>query len=123
MTYCNFNAEPDSHRWRHTCTDCGFSKTVAGRTYHYRCDMANPWPIGDLLRRALGWIGLTEARYLAMRGRVRVVGGMNCYLLPVEEVACDCQQRQGRLNVIGRWLYFRLTTTGRKRRKAYVGVD
>lgn len=57
--------------------------------------------LGDRISRWLGRVGLTNTRYLAARGRWRVVGGMNCVLveLPEDEPAyCGCADRQAWLN-------------------------
>lgn len=105
---CNLTSSKDdaSGKWRQQCADCKFTKLTIGERYRYSCAIANPLPLGDWLAAGLNWIGFTEQRYAAIRGRKRVTGGMNCQWSNADEMDCGCPGRRGAMNRAGRWVYF-----------------
>src|SRR5262249_30750844 len=83
-------------RWR--CPRCGDETSKARERAPNR--ICRRPPLGDRLALWLARWGLTKQRYAALRGRWRVVGGMNCVLVELArgERACLCAARQAWLN-------------------------
>lgn len=91
-------------------SQCGLRRLSRSPDGHYGrpCDFSGPncngW--GVRVKRWLARVGITHERYVAARGRHRVIGGMHCVLVPLppdEPSMCGCASREEYLNKLDLW--------------------
>lgn len=95
---CNFDTVKIAEgHYRHACTRCGHKDKTTTERFSHTCKVQGwGWHLAEFLKR----LGITEQRYAAARGRRRICGGMNCYIVELQpdEPGCFCGNRQALLD-------------------------